>query len=109
MCVILFHLFHVQTGWTALMEAAQRGYTEIVQYLVGETIAQVNATDIVRLLIDFCRCVCTCNCVLCVLLSKLTMDKLFCSTVPLTYKFTTMFTTMHCLYNIILYNSSTKV
>ena len=47
MCVVLIHSSHVQIGWTALMRAAAYGHTAIVQYLVEETTAQVNATDIV--------------------------------------------------------------
>ena len=45
MCVVLIHSSHVQFGWTALMIAARYGHTAIVQYLVEETTAQVNATD----------------------------------------------------------------
>ena len=45
MCVVLIHSSHVQWGWTALMRAANNGHTAIVQYLVEETTAQVNATD----------------------------------------------------------------
>ena len=45
MCVVLIHSSHVQYGWTALMLAAVSGHTAIVQYLVEETTAQVNATD----------------------------------------------------------------
>ena len=45
MCVVLIHSSHVQLGRTALMSAAAYGYTAIVQYLVEETTAQVNATD----------------------------------------------------------------
>ena len=44
MCVVLIHSSHVQFGWTALMRAAISGRTAIVQYLVEETTAQVNAT-----------------------------------------------------------------
>ena len=40
-------LSHVQVGYTALMRAANNGYTAIVQYLVERTTAQVNATDYV--------------------------------------------------------------
>ena len=35
----------MQLGWTALIRASFHGYTAIVQYLVKETSAQVNATD----------------------------------------------------------------
>ena len=35
----------MQNGWTALIIAAICGHTAIVQYLVRETSAQVNATD----------------------------------------------------------------
>ena len=35
----------MQGGWTALIRAAYNGHTAIVQYLVKETSAQVNATD----------------------------------------------------------------
>ena len=46
MCVVLIHSSHVQVGQhTALMRAAGNGHTAIVQYLVEETTAQVNATD----------------------------------------------------------------
>ena len=45
MCVVLIHSSHVQFGRTALMGAAIYGRTAIVQYLVEETTAQVNATD----------------------------------------------------------------
>ena len=45
MCVILIHSSHVQGGSTALMNAALRGHTATVQYLVERTTAQVNATD----------------------------------------------------------------
>ena len=45
MCVVLIHSSHVQYGWTALIRAALSGQTAIVQYLVEETTAQVNATD----------------------------------------------------------------
>ena len=45
MCVVLIHSSRMQFGWTALMVAAQCGHTAIVQYLVEETTAQVNATD----------------------------------------------------------------
>ena len=45
MCVVLIHSSHVQNERTALMRAAGCGYTAIVQYLVEETTAQVNATD----------------------------------------------------------------
>ena len=46
MCVVLIHSSHVQVGQpTALMIAAANGRTAIVQYLVEETTAQVNATD----------------------------------------------------------------
>ena len=41
----LIHSSHVQNGYTALMLAAGKGYTAIVQYLVERTTAQVNATD----------------------------------------------------------------
>ena len=45
MCVVLIHSSHVQNGHTALMYAARRGHTAIVQYLVERTTAQVNATN----------------------------------------------------------------
>ena len=46
MCVVLIHSSHVQfRQQTALMIAAANGNTAIVQYLVEETTAQVNATD----------------------------------------------------------------
>ena len=45
MCVVLIHSSHVQRGWTALKRAAIGGHTAIVQYLIEETTAQVNATD----------------------------------------------------------------
>ena len=44
MCVVLIHSSHVQFGRTALTRAAWYGHIEIVQYLVEETTAQVNAT-----------------------------------------------------------------
>ena len=43
--IILIHSSHVQYGDTALMMAAMRGYTAIVQYLVERTTARVNATN----------------------------------------------------------------
>ena len=45
MCVVLIRSSHVQRGNTALMKAARRGHTAIVQYLVERTTAQVNATN----------------------------------------------------------------
>ena len=45
MCVVLIHSSCVQYGWTPLIRAAVFGRTAIVQYLVEETTAQVNATD----------------------------------------------------------------
>ena len=45
MCVVLIHSSHVQYGRTALVLAAGHGHTAIVQYLVEETTAQVNATN----------------------------------------------------------------
>ena len=45
MCVVLIHSSHVQGGETALVRAAVNGNIAIVQYLVEETTAQVNATD----------------------------------------------------------------
>ena len=41
----LIHYSHVQYGSTALMLAAQKGRTAIVQYLVERTTAQVNVTN----------------------------------------------------------------
>ena len=37
----------MQNGWTTLIYAAFNGHTTTVQYLVEETTAQVNATNIV--------------------------------------------------------------
>ena len=45
MCAILIHSSHMQGGWTALMWAANGGHTDIVQYLIERTTAQVNATN----------------------------------------------------------------
>ena len=45
MLLNLIHYSHVQGGDSALIWAAQRGHTAIVQYLVERTTAQVNATD----------------------------------------------------------------
>ena len=44
-CIDPLFSSHVQNEWTALMRAACGGHTAIVQYLVEETTAQVNATD----------------------------------------------------------------
>ena len=44
-CIDPLFSSHVQNEWTALMRAACSGHTAIVQYLVEETTAQVNATD----------------------------------------------------------------
>ena len=61
----------MQYGWTALIYAALYGHTAIVQYLVEETTAQVNATDNVSNANSVKRCllyvlVCTlgtCTCI----------------------------------------------
>ena len=61
MCVVLIRSSHVQRGNTALMKAARRGHTAIVQYLVERTTAQVNATNNVSHSKQCTVCYCTCT------------------------------------------------